>query len=154
MTDFNDVTAAPPPPSGTPSQDERTLALLTHLSGILLGFIVPLIIWLVEKDKQRPRPFIVDQAKEALNFQITIAIAVVACVILSFIGIGFLLTPIVWLVNLVFCILAGVKASEGVATVIRSPCAWSNSASVRVMQRTRAICRPCPVLRPLQRAAA
>ena len=114
MSDLNDAMSAPPSPGGVASQEDRTLALLTHLSGIILSFIVPLVIWLINKDKA-DKDFLNDQAKEALNFQITIAIAYVICIILSAILIGALLMPILWLVNLIFCILAGVKANEGVA---------------------------------------
>jgi uncharacterized Tic20 family protein len=114
MSDLNDAMSAPPSPGGVASQEDRTLALLTHLSGIILSFIVPLVIWLTNKDKA-DKEFLNDQAKEALNFQITIAIAYVICIILSAILIGALLMPILWLVNLIFCILAGVKANEGVA---------------------------------------
>ena len=94
-----------------PSVD-RSLAMLTHLSGILLGFIVPLIIWLTNKDKAE-KAWLIEQSKEALNFQIMIAIAYVACMILAIIIIGGLLMPVVWLVNLVFCILAGVAVNKG-----------------------------------------
>ena len=114
MSDLNDAMSAPPSPGGVASQEDRTLALLTHLSGIILSFIVPLVIWLTNKDKA-DKEFLNDQAKEALNFQITIAIAYVICIILSAILIGALLMPILWLANLIFCILAGVKANEGVA---------------------------------------
>ena len=88
--------------------------MITHLSGIVLGFIVPLIIWLTNKDKT-DKAFLNDQAVEALNFQITIAIAYVICMVLTMILIGALLIFVVLLVNLIFCILAGLKANEGVA---------------------------------------
>lgn len=96
------------------THEDRTLAMLTHLSGIILSFIVPLIIWLTNKDKA-DKTFLNDQAKEALNFQITMAIAWVVASILSALLIGFLLFPIILIVNLIFCILAGLKANEGVA---------------------------------------
>ncbi|MEO5629741.1 MAG: DUF4870 domain-containing protein [Thermomonas sp.] len=112
--DINDETATPPPPSGAPAQEDKTLALLTHLSGIILSFIVPLVIWLTNKDKP-DKGWLNDQAKEALNFQITIAIAWVIAIVLSVIAIGFLLYPVIWIVNLIFCILGGIKANEGVA---------------------------------------
>ena len=105
---MNDATLASPP------QEDKTLALLTHLSGIILSFIVPLVIWLTNKDKA-DKGWLNDQAKEALNFQITIAIAWVIAIVLSFIAIGFLLYPVIWIANLIFCILAGMKANEGVA---------------------------------------
>jgi uncharacterized Tic20 family protein len=96
------------------SQEDRTLAMLTHLSGIILGFIVPLVIWLVNKDKP-DKGWLNDQAKEALNFQITIAIAYVICMVLAVIIIGGLLAPVVWIINVIFCIIAGLKANEGAA---------------------------------------
>ena len=98
---YDQNTQAVPPPVGAPSSEDRTLALITHLSGILLSFIVPLVIWLTNKDKSG-KDWLNDQAKEALNFQITIAI-------------GFLLYPVLWIGNLIFCILAAMKANEGVA---------------------------------------
>lgn len=88
--------------------------MLTHLSGIILSFVVPLIIWLINKDKT-DKGFLNDQAKEALNFQITIAIAFFISSVLTVILIGLLLLPLVWIVNLIFCILAGMKANEGVS---------------------------------------
>lgn len=112
MSEFDNVTAPPPPPSGDAPQEDRTIALITHLSGIIAGFIVPLIIWLINKDKPE-KSWLNDQSKEALNFQITITIAFVICVVLSAILIGAFLMPIVWLVNLIFCILGGVAANKG-----------------------------------------
>lgn len=94
------------------SQDDRNLAMLTHLSGILLGFIVPLIIWLTHKDRPE-KSWLSAQAVEALNFQITIAIALVGCSVLAVILIGALLMPLVWVFSLVFCIIAGLAASRG-----------------------------------------
>ena len=112
MSEFDNVTAPPPPPSGAAPQEDRTIALITHLSGIIAGFIVPLIMWLINKDKPE-KSWLTDQSKEALNFQITITIAFVICVVLSAILIGAFLMPIVWLVNLIFCILGGVASNNG-----------------------------------------
>lgn len=112
MSEFDNVTAPPPPPSGAAPQEDRTVALLTHLSGIIAGFIVPLIIWLINKDKPE-KSWLNDQSKEALNFQITIVIAYVVCMVLSVILIGAFLMPIVWLVNLIFCIIGGIKSNNG-----------------------------------------
>ena len=110
MSDLNESTTAAT--SAGTSQDDKTLAMLTHLSGIILCFIVPLVVWLVYKDKPE-KGYLIDQAKEALNFQITIAIAYVACSILTVILIGALLMPLVWILNIVFCIIAGLKAKDG-----------------------------------------
>jgi len=115
MSDFNDSFAPPPPaPDGVASQEDRTIALLTHLSGVVLSFVVPLVVWLIHRDKP-DHAFLNDQAKEALNFQLTMAIAFLACSVLTLIVIGALLAPLVWLFDLIFCILAGIKANEGVA---------------------------------------
>ena len=98
--------------STTPSKDDCNIAMLAHLLGIFTGFIGALILWLVKKDESS---FITDQAKEALNFQITIAIAFFVSWILAFVLIGMLLIPVLVIVNLVFCILGAVAASKGQA---------------------------------------
>lgn len=114
MSDMNDATNPPPAAVGEASSEDRTLALLTHLSGIILGFIVPLIIWLVNKDKT-DKAFINDQAKEALNFQLTMLMGYIAGMVLTIILIGPLISMATWVVSLIFSIIAGMKANEGVA---------------------------------------
>lgn len=119
MNDFNEATAPPPPPEdGFPSSEEKTWGMLAHLSA-LAGFIIPfgniigpLVVWLIKKDEM---PFVDDQGKESLNFQITVIIAVFVCFLLMFILIGFLLLPIVGIAALVLIILAAVKANQGEA---------------------------------------
>ena len=106
------VTPPPPAPASGSSADDRNIALITHLSGIIFGFIVPLIVWLIHKDRT-DKPYLVDQSKEALNFQITILIGYVICWILTFIIIGALLWFLLWILNIVFCILAAVAVSKG-----------------------------------------
>lgn len=93
------------------SSDDNNMAMIAHILGIVIGFVGPLIIYLTAKDK----PFAYSQSKEALNFQITVLIAFVACAILSFIGIGFILYPAVWVANLIFCIMGAMAASKGEA---------------------------------------
>jgi len=107
MSDMTDSTAA------VASQEEKTLALLTHLSGIILGFIVPLVVWLMHKDKA-DKAFLNDQAKEALNFQITILFAYIAGIVLTVILIGPLISMAAWVVSIIFSIIGGIKANEGV----------------------------------------
>ena len=73
---------------------DRVSGLKRKLRGsqlpIVLGFIVPLVVWLINKDKS-DKGWLIGQAKEALNFQITIAIAWFVAILLSFLLIGFLL---------------------------------------------------------------
>jgi uncharacterized Tic20 family protein len=60
-------------------------------------------------------PFVDDQGKEALNFQITMAIAVLVCIVLMVVLIGFLLIWIVGLLDLLFIIIAALAANNGQA---------------------------------------
>lgn len=94
----------------SPSKDERTMAMLSHLLSIFVGFWAPLIIWLVKKDEM---PFVDDQAKEALNFQITMLLAFIVAGILVVVVIGILLALGLFVANIVFCIIAAMKANEG-----------------------------------------
>lgn len=101
-------------------QEDRTIALITHISGIFASFLVPLIIWLINKDKPE-KGWITDQAKEALNFNITVIMAVVALWIFSIItfGLGALIAlPLMLIIGigaLVLFIVAGVKANDGLS---------------------------------------
>jgi uncharacterized Tic20 family protein len=117
----------PPPPSespvaGAPSAEERQWAMFAHLSalaGLVMPFgsiIGPLVIWLIKKDTM---PFVNDQGKEALNFNITVAIAAVVCGLLCIVLIGFLLLPVLVVLWLVFVIVGTIKANEG--TLYRYP---------------------------------
>jgi uncharacterized protein len=106
----------PSPPPYEPTQaavntDDKNIAMLTHLSGIIFSIIVPLIVWLVHKDRA-DKTYLVAEAKEALNFQITVLIGYVICWILAFVIIGAFLTPLLWLFNLVFCIVAAIRVSQ------------------------------------------
>jgi len=111
------------------SGDERQWAMFAHLSALLGyiltsgwagsagGFLGPLIVWMIKKDTM---PFVDQQAKEALNFSITICIAF--AVLWTFgimtLGIGFLIAlPVMLVVGLyalVYTIIASMKAYEGV----------------------------------------
>lgn len=112
--DPNETVSVPPVPPATASQEDRTLGMLTHLSGIILSFIVPLIIWLTNKDKA-DKGWLNDQAKEALNFQITLLIVYVVGTILTVILIGALINLVAWIACIILSILAALKANEGVA---------------------------------------
>lgn len=97
-------------PQVSAPQDDRTLAMLTHLSGILFGFIVPLVVWLTQKDT---KPWVADEAKEALNFQITVLIGYVVGSALMLILVGIVIVFAVLIANLILCIIAGLKANTG-----------------------------------------
>lgn len=91
--------------------EERTWATLAHIGGIILSFIAPLVIWLVYKDRSR---FVEAEAKEALNFQITLVIVAIALAILTPITFGIAgILYLAFIPALVFMILAAVEGSKG-----------------------------------------
>ena len=115
-----------PPPAGAPgmqpeaadqvSKDTRNLGMLCHILA-LAGYVVPfgniigpLVVWLMKKDSD---PFVDEQGKEAINFQITITLAIIVCAILFFLIIPLLLIPVIGIFDLIMIILAAVKASSG-----------------------------------------
>lgn len=110
------------PMQPTPEKEERTWGMLCHLSafaGLIIplgGIIAPLIIWLIKKDEM---PFVNDQGKESINFQISLFIAAVICFILMFVGIGFLLIVALAIYAVIMIIIACMKANEG--TYFRYP---------------------------------
>jgi len=90
--------------------DEKNIAVITHITGIFFSIFPGLIVWLLKKDES---PYISEQAREALNFQITLLIAYLIAGVLVFILIGFLLFFLVWLANIAFSIMAAIAASKG-----------------------------------------
>jgi uncharacterized Tic20 family protein len=90
-------------------QDSKNIALLIWIGSILFGFIPSLIAYLIKKDD----PYIQDQAKEALNWSITVSIGYFAGYILTFFVIGLLLLPVLGICNLVFCIMGAISVSDG-----------------------------------------
>ena len=109
----------------TPSKEARQWAMFCHLSALLgiwipFGTLIgPLILWQMKRESD---PFVDDQGKEALNFQITVAIASAICYVLMFILIGFALLGLVLIGAVVLVVIAGVKANDGVA--YRYPFTW------------------------------
>ncbi|MEO8582198.1 MAG: DUF4870 domain-containing protein [Flavitalea sp.] len=93
-----------------PTSDEKTTAILSHILCIVVGFIAPLVIYLVKKDESA---FVKAHAKESLNFQLTVLIAYIVSIVLMVILIGILLIWLVMVASLVLVIMATVKASEG-----------------------------------------
>ena len=94
----------------SPSKDDCNIAMLAHLLGIFTGFLGALVIWLIKKDESA---YIAEEAKEALNFQITMAIGFACSWVLAFVFIGLLLIPILIIGNFIFCIMAAIATSKG-----------------------------------------
>ncbi|GAA2459480.1 MULTISPECIES: DUF4870 domain-containing protein [Agromyces] len=103
----------PPQPAAAagplPQDQDIQWASFAHLGGIL-GFLPSLIIWLVFKDRGQ---FTNVEAKEALNFQITMLIGYVIGAVLSIILIGGLISLAVWVISIVFSIIAFLRVKDG-----------------------------------------
>lgn len=126
---MNDIDPASVGTGSAIPAEERQWAMFAHLSALLGGlltsavggwgfFLGPLVIWLMKKDTM---PFVADQAKEALNFNITVSAIFLVLMVLGFLtlGIGFLLIgPLMLLIGiaaLVFIVIAAIKANDGIA---------------------------------------
>lgn len=92
------------------SSDEKTFGMLAHLLAIFTGFIGPLIIWLIKKEESE---YVAKQSKESLNFQISIAIYSFVAGLLMVVIIGMILLPAILIFDLIFVILATMKANNG-----------------------------------------
>lgn len=90
--------------------DEKLWATLINLGGLFFGFLAPLIGFLVLKDRG---PFVRAHSATALNFQLTLLIAYFAGTILSIVFIGIFILIAAYILNIVFCIVAAVKANSG-----------------------------------------
>jgi uncharacterized protein len=116
---MNDPKPAAPLYSGAPpTQEERTWAMFAHLSAFAFfvfplagNVIAPLIIWQLRRDTSA---FVALEAKEALNFNISVALGWVICSVLIFVLIGVPLAAVLSLYWVIMAVVAGVKASEGV----------------------------------------
>ncbi len=110
----------------TPDAQARQWAMLCHYAAFfwvlapLIGNVIgPLIVWQLKKDLH---PFVDQQGKEALNFQITYSVAMMVCGLLAWVLIGFPLMLLIGLAALVLTIIAGMKANAGEA--YRYPLCW------------------------------
>ena len=91
-----------------------TICHLSALSGLLgngIGFVLgPLIVWILKREDD---PFVDDQGKEALNFQITMFIAAIISAVLTLVVIGILFLIVIGLLMIIMPIVAAVKSSNG-----------------------------------------
>lgn len=104
-------------PGAAPTENERTWGMLAHLSALaglvlpLVGIVVgPLVVWLSRRDESQ---FVAGHAKEALNFNISVLLGALACMLLMLVFIGFLLGTALFIAWLVLTLIAAIKASEG-----------------------------------------
>jgi uncharacterized protein len=99
--------AAAPPLSPA---DEKLWATLVHIGGIFLGWVAPLIGYLVLKDRG---PFVRAHTATALNFHLTMLIGYVIGFATFFVLIGFFVFLAIGILTIVCGILAAVAANNG-----------------------------------------
>ena len=90
-------------------EDEKLWAIGAQLGGLILGFIAPLVVWLVYRERSA---FLDRTAKEALNFQLTLLIGYLVSFVLACFLIGFVLFFVVWIVGIVFMVMAAMAVSK------------------------------------------
>ncbi len=98
-----------------PTSEERTLAVICHLlslvaTSLLLNIVVPVVIMCISDS-----PFVKGQAKEALNFQISVIIWALISFVLCFVFVGVPMLIVLAIAAIVLPILAAVSVSSGTA---------------------------------------
>ena len=114
MSEPTEPEASAPAP---PTENERTWGMLAHLSALaglvmpLVGIVLgPLAVWLAHRDDSA---FVAEHAKEALNFNLSVLLGAIACMLLMLVFVGFLLGSALFILWLVMTLIAAIKASEG-----------------------------------------
>lgn len=98
-------------PGGQPPlrpDEEKTWGILAHAGGFLLGFLAPLIVWLIYRDRSQ---WIATTGREALNFQISYFVYFLVATFSIFLLVGFVLLPVIWIAYYVFMIIGSIKAA-------------------------------------------
>ncbi len=100
-----------------PDKDARMWGMLCHLGSLSMwigvpfgNFIVPLVILLT---KGKEHPFIEDQAKEVLNFQISLLLYFLGSLLLCLIIIGIIPLLLIVIGAPILTIIAAIRANDG-----------------------------------------
>jgi uncharacterized Tic20 family protein len=94
-----------------PKGSDKIWSMLSHLSALLgVGFVLPLVVYLAMRKESE---YVATNAREALNFHISVLIYAVCCIPLVFILVGVPLLLVLGLGSLVLAIIATIKASDG-----------------------------------------
>jgi uncharacterized protein len=94
----------------TPTREEINLAVLMHIGGIFFNFIPSLIVYLAFADN---KPWLKEEAKDALNFELTTMIYYFIAGILVFVAIGLLLLPLLWIGNVILTFIGIINVYSG-----------------------------------------
>ncbi|MFB6233235.1 MAG: DUF4870 domain-containing protein [Haloarculaceae archaeon] len=89
---------------------DTTLAALAHVSALIASFLGPVLFLVLADDDDE---LVRENAKNAINFQIVLFIAALIAAVLALALIGFLLLPLIGVIDVVFVLIATVKANNG-----------------------------------------
>jgi hypothetical protein len=102
---------SPPIAPSQPSGSDKIWSVLSHLSFFIgVPFFLPLVVYLVMRKESA---YVAENAREALNFHISVIIYALCCAPLVFIVIGFPLMVLIGISAFVLGIVAAVKAADG-----------------------------------------
>lgn len=95
----------------TDFETQKIVAIVAHLGGVFLSWLVPLATFLMFPEARNP--WLGRHNKEALNFQITLFIGYLVSSLLTVVLIGFVMLFALWIYSLVGAIMASMAASRG-----------------------------------------
>jgi uncharacterized protein len=105
------INVTPPPPVMPPKGNDKIWSILSHLSSFVgLPFLLPLVVYLAMRGDS---DYVASNAREALNFHLSLLIYGLCCIPLVFIVVGVPLLIIMAIGSLIFAVIAAVKASDG-----------------------------------------
>ncbi len=93
-------------------QQEKQWALYSHLSPLVSSFVGPLVIWQMKRGEM---PFAGNEAKEALNFQLSIFLYALLSALLVVVLVGVFMLAAIYVFNIAMILMAAAKANQGVA---------------------------------------
>ena len=90
------------------SEVDRLFVVLTHLGGVFFGLVPALLVYLIKNDG-----WVKENARNALNWQLTLLLYYGICWFLVLIIIGLFLPWLIVVLNIIFCVIAAVRSSKG-----------------------------------------
>lgn len=115
---MQETSTTPATPPAADPKEQHKWGMLCHaasFAGLVIPFgnvLGPLLIWLLKREEM---PFVDDQGKEVVNFQITITIVYIICILLLIVLIGLLVLIVAAIVSIILTIIGMINASAGTA---------------------------------------
>jgi len=123
------------PPVAAHRGSDKIWSILSHLSSFVgLPLLLPLVVYLAMKGES---DYVATNAREALNFHLSLLIYSLCCIPLIFVVVGLPLLIVMWLASLIFAIVAAVRRRTAAAIIIRLPFGSSTKPPSRHAQTHR-----------------